>query len=112
VKFFRQISFSFPRPQFLRGAGEREENRGADQVEKRAAQKQRSLQSRVKGKNNSLRGGSRERHHSLKRTLSGSDSRVGTRTWQNALDALIETKHGPTKDRWIRARRTIAAGDG
>jgi integrase len=40
--------------------------------------------------------------------LAGSDSGVGTRTWQNALDALVETKHGPTKDRWIRAAKDKA----
>ena len=31
--------------------------------------------------------------------LAGSDSGVSTRTWQNALDANIETKSGSTKDR-------------
>jgi integrase len=40
--------------------------------------------------------------------LAGSDSGVGTRTWQNALDALVETKHGPTKQRWIRAAKDKA----
>src|SRR4051794_39508596 len=37
--------------------------------------------------------------------LAGSDSGIATRTWQNALDALVETKHGPTKERWIRAAK-------
>jgi len=37
--------------------------------------------------------------------LAGSDSGVVTRTWQNALDALVETKQGPTKERWLRAAR-------
>src|ERR1051325_3669577 len=37
--------------------------------------------------------------------LAGSDSGVGTRTWQNALDALVETKHGPTRERWVRAAK-------
>src|SRR5580704_11083101 len=35
--------------------------------------------------------------------LAGSDSGVATRTWQIALDALVETKHGATKERWVRA---------
>jgi hypothetical protein len=37
--------------------------------------------------------------------LAGSDSGVATRTWQNALDALVETKHGPTRERWVRAAK-------
>jgi hypothetical protein len=41
----------------------------------------------------------------VKAYLAGSDSGVGTRTWQNALDALVETKHGSTKERWIRAAK-------
>src|SRR5262245_3469579 len=40
--------------------------------------------------------------------LSGTDSGVATRTWQHALDALIETKHGTTKERWIRAAKDKA----
>ena len=35
--------------------------------------------------------------------LAGTDSGVATRTWQAALDALVETKHGPTQERWMRA---------
>jgi hypothetical protein len=35
--------------------------------------------------------------------LAGSDSGVASRTWQNALEVLVETKHGPTKERWLRA---------
>ena len=35
--------------------------------------------------------------------LAGTDSGVATRTWQAALEALIETKHGSTKERWMRA---------
>ncbi|HHY85742.1 MAG TPA: hypothetical protein GYA07_09480 [Verrucomicrobia bacterium] len=31
--------------------------------------------------------------------LAGTDSGVATRTWQNALDAIIESKSGSTKDR-------------
>jgi integrase len=40
--------------------------------------------------------------------LAGSDSGVATRTWQNALDALIETKRGPTRDRWVTAAKDNA----
>ncbi|PYJ96617.1 MAG: hypothetical protein DME23_19810, partial [Verrucomicrobia bacterium] len=40
--------------------------------------------------------------------LAGTDSRVPTRTWQNALDAIIEMKTGSTKDRWQRAAREKA----
>jgi len=35
--------------------------------------------------------------------LAGSDSAISTRTWQNALDALAETKEAQTKERWLRA---------
>lgn len=40
--------------------------------------------------------------------LSGTDSGVATRTWQQALDALVETKHGPTRERWVRAAKDKA----
>jgi integrase len=40
--------------------------------------------------------------------LSATDSGVATRTWQQALDALIETKHGPTKQRWVCAAKDKA----
>jgi integrase len=40
--------------------------------------------------------------------LSGTDSGVSTRTWQNALDAIVETKHGSTRDRWQRAAKDKA----
>lgn len=40
--------------------------------------------------------------------LTGADSGFTTRTWKNALDSLIETKHGPTKERWIRAAKDKA----
>jgi len=46
--------------------------------------------------------------HLAKAYLSGTDSGVSTRTWQNALDAIIETKHGPTLDRWQRAAKDKA----
>ena len=35
--------------------------------------------------------------------LAGSDNAIATRTWQNAVDALIATKQGPTRERWRRA---------
>lgn len=40
--------------------------------------------------------------------LAGSDSGVSTRTWQDALTAIIETKNGSTKDRWVRAAKEKA----
>src|SRR5258707_7294336 len=40
--------------------------------------------------------------------LAGTDSGVATRTWQNALNALVETKHGSTKERWVRAAKDKA----
>jgi integrase len=40
--------------------------------------------------------------------LAGTDSGVATRTWQHALDALIDTKHGTTKERWVRAAKDKA----
>lgn len=40
--------------------------------------------------------------------LSGSDSGVTTRTWQHALTTLVETKHGSTKERWLRAAKETA----
>jgi hypothetical protein len=40
--------------------------------------------------------------------LTGTDSGVATRTWQAALDVLVETKHGPTKERWLRAAKDKA----
>jgi len=46
--------------------------------------------------------------HIAKAYLAGTDSGVATRTWQNALDAIIETKSGPTQDRWQRAAREKA----
>jgi integrase len=46
--------------------------------------------------------------HIAKAYLSGTDSGVATRTWQNALDAIIETKSGSTQDRWRRAAKETA----
>jgi len=40
--------------------------------------------------------------------LAGTDSGVATRTWQNALDAIVETKTGSTQDRWRRAAKEKA----
>ena len=40
--------------------------------------------------------------------LAGTDSGVSTRTWKNALDAIVETKTGSTKDRWRRAAKEVA----
>src|SRR6266478_4343523 len=40
--------------------------------------------------------------------LAGTDSGVATRTWQQALDAIVETKSGPTQDRWRRAAKETA----
>src|SRR5258708_9167195 len=40
--------------------------------------------------------------------LAGTDSGVATRTWQDALNALVETKHGSTKERWVRAAKDKA----
>lgn len=40
--------------------------------------------------------------------LAASDSGVATRTWKQALDALIETKRGSTQQRWQRAARDKA----
>jgi hypothetical protein len=36
--------------------------------------------------------------------LAGTDS-VSTRTWQDALNAIIETKNASTKDHWVRAAK-------
>jgi hypothetical protein len=40
--------------------------------------------------------------------LAGTDSGVSTRTRQSALDAIVETKHGSTQDRWQRAAKDAA----
>jgi integrase len=46
--------------------------------------------------------------HIAKAYLAGTDSGVSSRTWQNALDAIIEGKRGSTKDRWQRAAKEKA----
>ena len=40
--------------------------------------------------------------------LAGTDSGVATRTWQDALNYIVESKHGPTQDRWRRAAKETA----
>ena len=40
--------------------------------------------------------------------LSGIDPGTSTRTWQMAIVAMIERKHGPTRDRWERAIKSKA----
>jgi hypothetical protein len=40
--------------------------------------------------------------------LAGSDSGVATRTWQDALNVVVETKYGPTRERWSRAAKEKA----
>jgi len=40
--------------------------------------------------------------------LVGTYSGVSTRTWQNALDAIVETKRGSTQNRWRRAAKERA----
>jgi integrase len=40
--------------------------------------------------------------------LAGADSGVATRTWQAALNALVETKHGATEQRWLTAAKDKA----
>ncbi len=46
--------------------------------------------------------------HIAKAYLAGTDSGVATRTWQQALDAIVETKSGSTQDRWRRAAKEKA----
>jgi integrase len=46
--------------------------------------------------------------HIAKAYLAGTDSGVSTRTWQQALDAIVETKSGSTQDRWRRAAKEKA----
>ena len=40
--------------------------------------------------------------------LSGADAGMASRTWQTALDAMVERKHGPTRERWERAIKNPA----
>src|ERR1700730_3799501 len=34
--------------------------------------------------------------------IAGSDNGINTRTWQNAIEALTNTKEGANKERWLR----------
>jgi hypothetical protein len=40
--------------------------------------------------------------------LAGSDSGVATRTWQNAMDAIVNSKQGANQTRWHTAVRDHA----
>src|ERR1700677_1904535 len=40
--------------------------------------------------------------------LAGTDSGISSRTWQDALNYIVESKHGPTQDRWRRAAKETA----
>jgi integrase len=40
--------------------------------------------------------------------LAGSDNGMKTRTWQNAIEALIGTKKGANKERWLRVAKDKA----
>jgi len=84
-------------------------------VEDTVARKQESLGTRERGEAlamvNARNEAVRQPNLNLqiaKAYLAGTDSAVSTRTWQHALDALIETKHGPTRDRWWRAAKESA----
>src|SRR5205823_10906942 len=84
-------------------------------VEDTVARKQESLGTRERGEAlamvNARNEAIRQPHLNLqiaKAYLAGTDSAVSTRTWQHALDVLIETKHGPTMDRWRRAAKESA----
>ena len=46
--------------------------------------------------------------HIAKAYLAGSDTGIATRTWQNAFDAIVDTKQGETKTRWQRAAKEKA----
>lgn len=46
--------------------------------------------------------------HIAKAYLAGSDSGIATRKWQNAFDAIIDTKQGETRARWQRAAKEKA----
>ncbi len=41
----------------------------------------------------------------VKACRSGADAKMSARTWHYALEAMVERKHGPTRDRWERAIR-------
>src|SRR6266566_3068377 len=84
-------------------------------VEDTVARKQESLGTRersealamVNARNEAIR----QPHLNLqiaKAYLAGTDSAVSSRTWQNALDAVIDTKSGSSRDRWRRAAKETA----
>lgn len=41
--------------------------------------------------------------HIAKAYLSGTDAAMSTRIWQDAFNAIVERKRGPTRERWERA---------
>jgi integrase len=43
--------------------------------------------------------------------LAGSDSGISTRTWQDALDVIVESKQGSTQKRWRCAAKEAALDD-
>ena len=61
----------------------------------------------VEAKNQALRAPALSRQIG-KAYLGASDPKITTRTWQDALNTLIETKQGPTRDRWLRAAKEKA----
>src|SRR5262249_43563598 len=40
--------------------------------------------------------------------LAGTDGGINTRTWQNAIEALTNTKQGANKERWLRVAKDQA----
>ena len=40
--------------------------------------------------------------------IAGTDSGITTRTWRQAIEALIETKHGANRDRWVNVTKDRA----
>jgi integrase len=40
--------------------------------------------------------------------IAGTDSEINKRTWLTAIDALIETKHGANRERWLRVKKDKA----
>ncbi len=46
--------------------------------------------------------------HIAKAYLAGNDSGVNTRTWGDALNAIVESKQGPTRSRWAVAAKDKA----
>ena len=46
--------------------------------------------------------------HIARAYLAGTDSGISTRTWQHALDVIVESKHGSTQKRWRCAAKEAA----